>query len=295
MMNQSVEKTKIAIFGNRHQESHIDELNVFFRALSSMPIEFYIASRFYNYLLDKGISLPSNCFPAEKVENDVAGLMSIGGDGTFLRATQWLHGADIPLLGINTGTLGFLSNYSLADAPVLLEEFLSGKLIVEHRSVLMIESDKLPPHIFPYALNEVAILKDETSSMINIHTSIHGFYLADYSADGLVIATPTGSTAYNLSAGGPIMQPTLDCRLITPIAPHSLTMRPLVVDSDSEIEAVTTSRAQNYRVSLDGRSFVMRCGTRIKVRPAPFKVSVAQRKDCNFASTLRQKLFWATR
>lgn len=285
--------TPIAIFGKLHQEAHFEELAEFFSLLSKSGFKAAIAPRFYNYLIDKGIPLPDNCYSSDTVPEDTQTLISIGGDGTFLKAAQWLHGREVPILGINTGTLGFLANYSLKDASVLLDGICKGKVKIEPRTVLKIEGDKLPKHIFPYALNEVAILKDETSSMITVHTLIDGFFLADYRADGLVISTPTGSTAYNLSVGGPIVQPTLNCRIISPVAPHSLTMRPLVVDATSPIEAVTTSRAFNYRLSLDGRSFVMRCGTSIIIRTAPFKTAVLHLPDYNFASTLRQKLFWA--
>lgn len=295
MSEMSQPVADIAIFGNRHQESHLRGLTDLFGLLAETDFSVAVNSRFYDYLVSKGIELPPNCRMVEEIPASVQALISIGGDGTILRAAQWIGSREIPILCINTGTLGFLSNYTLAEASELLEELRSGDLLVESRSVLKVSGDEIPSHISPYALNEVAILKDETSSMINVHTSLDGYFLADYRADGLLIATPTGSTAYNLSLGGPIVQPTVSCRVISPVAPHSLTMRPLVVDAVSLIEALTTSRAQTYRVSLDGRSFVMKCGSSIRITPAPFKVKLMHRRSYNFASALRKKLYWASR
>ena len=145
-----------------------------------------------------------------------------------------------------------------------------------------------------YALNEVAILKDETSSMIHIHTDLDGIFLADYSADGLIIATPTGSTGYNMSAGGPLLQPVMDAMVITPVAPHSLTQRPLVVSGGSRVTATTESRSSLYRVSVDGSSFTLPEGSTIEICRAPYCLNILTRPDGDFASTLRHKLTWAT-
>ena len=170
-----------------------------------------------------------------------------------------------------------------------------GTASLESRMLLRLECDHLPEDMWPYALNEVSVLKEDTSSMINVEASIDGFPLADYLVDGLVVSTPTGSTAYSMAAGGPIVEPTLQCVVLTPVAPHTLTLRPLVVGSESEILLKVTSRADAFRVSLDGRSIVMPCGTTLRVRRALFSTIVMRRPDDDFASILRNKLLWGRR
>lgn len=222
--------------------------------------------------------------------------ISLGGDGTFLRVARWIGPLEIPVLGINTGHLGFLASYTPAEIPDLVECLRSGHAKIERRTALRVDvgPDSEGPEL-PYALNEVAILKDDTSSMINVHVDLAGHYLADYMADGLLISTPTGSTGYNLSSGGPILLPTLDVMALTPIAPHTLTFRPLVVSGNSVVNALTTSRASHYRVSLDGVSFLMKEGTSVSIRKADFTPRVIRSPRDSFADTLRAKLLWGMR
>lgn len=285
----------VAVCGSRHQDQYLDPLRDFFATLADAGFHACVNRRFFNYLSDKGMRLPDGFLPADDPDPRSVAAISIGGDGTFLRTAQWVGKNEIPILGVNTGHLGFLAHYSPDDASRIADALKTDSFIVERRMLLKVESPLVPAHYWPYALNEVAILKEDTSSMINVHTEIGNHFLADYLADGLIIATPTGSTGYNLSVGGPIMQPTLDCRVISPIAPHSLTMRPLVVDADTVITATTTSRAHTYRVSLDGRSFVMTCGSAIQISRAPFSIPVLRLSSDLFADTLRQKLHWAVR
>lgn len=160
--------------------------------------------------------------------------------------------------------------------------------------LLEVSGEDIPADFWPYALNEVALLKEDSSSMIRIRTEIDSHFLTEYQADGLLISTPTGSTGYNLSVGGPIMQPTLGCCVLSPVAPHSLTMRPLAVSSDSSIRTRTVSRAGHFRLSLDGRSFILKSGSEICVTKADFELPVLRRKGADFASTLRHKLHWGT-
>ena len=285
----------LAICGSRHQDSCLPEISRFFGLLAEEGFSAHIHPRFYSYLTDKGVRRPAGFRSADMQPGGAVAALSLGGDGTFLRAAQWIGDSEIPILGINTGHLGFLAHCSLADASEVASLLASGNFSSSPRMLLKVEGDQVPGHIWPYALNEVAILKEDTSSMINVDTSIDGYFLADYLADGLIIATPTGSTGYNLSVGGPILQPELDCSVISPIAPHSLTMRPLVVGADTTIKATVTSRALTYRVSLDGRSFVMKCGSSITINRAPFCIHALSLPGDNFPSTLRQKLHWAVR
>lgn len=284
----------IAVSGSRHQDSWLSGISHLFSLLECAGFQIIVQKRFYDYLCSKHLGLPAGCREVDSPEGAEA-CISLGGDGTFLRTAQWVGSESVAILGINTGHLGFLAHYSLDDADEIVDSLRERRFIAERRLLLRVECDNMPPQIWPYALNEVAILKEDTSSMITVNTTIDGYFLADYLADGLLISTPTGSTGYNLSVGGPILQPDIDCRLISPIAPHSLTMRPLVVGADSTIEATTTSRAHTYRVSLDGRSFVMKCGSTIRISRAPFAIATLRLPEDNFASTLRQKLHWAVR
>ena len=225
--------------------------------------------------------------PGQPVKADLA--LSLGGDGTFLRTAQWVGDAGIPILGINAGHLGYL-------ADMTPEEFLQSDLSdtkVEERAMLHVTSEQnLPRGLWPYALNDVAILKTDTSSMITVDAHIDAMPLTSYRADGLILATPTGSTGYNLSVGGPIVQPNVPAIILSPVAPHSLTMRPLVVSSSSVIDLQVHSRSEVYLLSLDGRSVQLPVATRVRVVTAPFKIKVMQRADHHFAGTLRSKLLW---
>lgn len=284
---------RLAVYGNNFQGSHIGELRDFFARLPEYGFQLFIESYFLHYLREEGI------FTGEAEEvldfpSEAECLLSIGGDGTFLRAAQWVGSRGCPILGLNTGHLGFMASYSLEETEELMEEVRADRGIVEKRTLLRVECESLPAGFWPYALNEVAVLKGDTASMVTIHADIDHRWLADYMGDGLVIATPTGSTAYNLSVGGPIVHPTLGCVILSPIAPHSLTMRPLVVRGDSEISLSATSRVANARVSLDGRSFSLECGELLRVREADFKISVLRRPDANFPGLLRNKLGWGT-
>ena len=286
---------RIAIYGNRHQDNYLGELGDFFGLLRSRGFEVTVASCFASYLVEEGLDRywekESEDFP-EGVEC----VVSIGGDGTFLRAAQWVGKREIPILGINTGHLGFLASYSLDEMNELADVLANDLGSVEHRAVLELQCDAMPADFWPYALNEVAVLKGESASMVTVTAGIDGEFLSDYLADGLVVATPTGSTAYNLSAGGPILQPTLGCLVLSPLAPHSLTMRPLVVSGESRISLKATQRDHQARVSLDGRSFILGedCGE-LEIRRADFSVAVLRRPGASFQTLLRDKLLWGKR
>lgn len=286
---------RVLVCGHRHQDQYIPQIIELLGRLSAAGVFSWVERRFADYLAAAGVSFPAGCMIADAPVEDADAAISIGGDGTFLRAARWIGSLQIPILGVNTGHLGFLATYAISETPSLVDTLLSGDVDVESRTVLEITDPDMPEEIFPYALNDVAILKDDTSSMISVHLSLADIFLADYKADGLVVATPTGSTGYSLSAGGPIMQPTLDTLCISPIAPHTLTLRPMVVAGDSTLIALTRSRAGHYRVSLDGVSYVKDTGSSISIRKAPFKVNLMRRPSENFASTLRNKLLWGQR
>lgn len=282
------------ICGNCHQDNQVVRIGEFLRLLEESGPEHIVEGRFARYLSARGVEVPQDRV-SDVLPEDADIAISMGGDGTFLRTARMIGSREVPVLGINTGHLGFLANYTLDEADTLIGMLLSGSGSIERRMMLEVESESIPPDIQPYALNEVAILKDDTSSMISARIMIDGIFLAEYLADGLTVSTPTGSTGYNLSAGGPIIQPTLECLCISPIAPHTLTLRPIVVGGDSEITATAVSRASHYRVSLDGCSFVLPCGESFRMRKAGFSTLVVRRPDDNFPATLRKKLLWGQR
>ncbi len=224
------------------------------------------------------------------VEADMA--ISLGGDGTFLKAATQVGNRQIPILGINTGRLGFLADVLPEEMEQVVDEIMKGHYRVEERSVLQVVSPTGTIHLTPFGLNEIAVLKHDSSSMISIHTSINGELLTTYQADGLVVATPTGSTAYSLSVGGPIIVPHSRTFAVTPVAPHSLNVRPLVIDDDAEIALRIESRSHNYLVSVDGRSESLSEETQLIIRKAPFCVRVVKRFDHHFFNTLRNKMMW---
>lgn len=287
---------RIAIYGNRHQEGHLEELQRFLDLLNTRGFSVWLIERFAVYLRGEGILLASDVQVVTDFPEECQCVVSIGGDGTFLKAAQWVGHREIPILGINTGHLGYLASYALDEMEELVQVIESDMGQEERRALLEVRSDALPADFWPYALNEVAIQKAETASMVTVHAEIDGQFLADYVSDGLVVATPTGSTAYNLSVGGPIIQPTLGCLVLSPIAPHSLTMCPLVVSGSSELRLRTSSRSEHSRVSLDGRSFLIRCGEdELRLTRAPFSIIVLRRPNANFPGLLRNKLMWGKR
>ena len=251
-----------------------------------------VSREFYEFLT-KGQCLSvqaDRLFEGDDFDADLA--VSIGGDGTFLKAASRVGRKGIPILGINTGRLGFLADISPEEMEATLDEIYAGRIQVEERSVLHLLCDDKNLQESPYALNEIAVLKHDSSSMIAIHTSINGAYLNTYQADGLVIATPTGSTAYSLSVGGPIMVPHSDTIAITAVAPHSLNVRPIVVPDDWEIALDVESRSHSFLVAIDGRSESCKETTHLTIRKADYAVKVVKRCNHKFFETLRSKLMW---
>ena len=285
----------IAIYGSRRQEQYLQQIGELLSRLDSDGFTIAIHKHLFSYLKEHLNSLPTSCIETHDVPANAKAVLSIGGDGTFLRTAGWVGDRQIPILGINTGHLGFLSMCDIENPQTIVDDITENRLIVESRSVLKIEAPYIPDGFWPYALNEVAILKQDTASMITVETMVDNSYLTDYQADGLLISTPTGSTGYNMSVGGPILRPTLDNWILSPIAPHSLTMRPLVIDSTAVIKACTKSIAKTYRISLDGRSLSLPCNYIISIHKADFPILVMRRADDNFAKTLRNKLLWGTR
>lgn len=282
---------KLAIYGSRRQEAYADQLGNFFTLLSSKGIEVVMHRKLYETLLH---IMPARLAAVREVVDtpsfkaDIA--ISIGGDGTFLRTAMWVADKEIPILGINTGHLGYLSSATIDELPDVVNELLNHQFTTSDRSLLQVVNPEIPT--WPFALNEVVACKVETASIISAVTSIDGNALADYKADGLIICTPTGSTAYNLSVGGPIMEPTAPVWALTPIAAHSLSMRPLVVRDSAVIDITVEGRAREFRLTLDGRAVSLPIGQQIKLRKAPFAIKIVVRPGHCFPMALREKLHW---
>lgn len=223
-------------------------------------------------------------------------VVSLGGDGTFLRAARWSGQHQIPIVGVNLGHLGYLPAFNPTELDTLIERLESGDFDIEWRTMLQIDvpADMLPANFDTglYALNEIAIMKQDTASMISIPVHMNGLQLGVYRADGLIVSTPTGSTGYNLSVGGPVLQPTVPAFVLSPIADHSLTMRPMVISSAATLQLTATGRANAFRVSIDGNSFTLPAGCPLTIARSPFSCGVIVRKGTLFSSTLRSKLLW---
>ena len=282
----------IAIYGSRRQTPHAPQLQTLLHALAVGGAGIAMHPKLYEHLCGElGMSLPGVTVAdpyRSPAEADLA--LSIGGDGTFLRTAAWVAETGTPILGINTGNLGYLSALGIDEAVAHTDFILEGDYIVEPRTLLHVQADGLRG--WPYALNEAVVAKEDSASMITASATVGGRALTDYRADGLIVSTPTGSTAYNLSAGGPIVQPSAPCWVITPICAHSLGMRPLVISDDMEISLKVTGRCKAFRLSLDGRSVALPQGTTVTMRRAGFRTNIVQLRCNEFPAVLRSKLMF---
>lgn len=286
---------RVAIFGTSVNRDFMPILKQFFDFLKENRVEIFIYNRFYNHL-KKSIGFKpdvSGFFHShEDFNQSVNYVFSIGGDGTFLQSFLNTRSFQVPLIGVNSGRLGFLSDISQEIVIDALTDIFEGRYTIAERSLLKVELHGAPDFEFSYALNEMTVLKTDGSSMINIHSKINGEFLNSVWADGMIIATPTGSTAYSLSVGGPILTPDSENFVITPIAPHNLTVRPVVVPDTSVIELAVGGRGKQYLTSLDSRSVNVDLKTTITVKKADFKLKTLHLSDQSFYQTLRNKLMW---
>lgn len=282
----------IAIYGSRRQSKYADTLQSLLRKLVLEGASIVMHPKLYEHLsVDLDLNLCGvQCGDATRIPADTSLVLSIGGDGTFLRSAAWTGSTQTPILGINTGNLGYLSALSMEQALDVTTDMVNGDFAVEPRTLLQVLSPEVRG--WPYALNEVVVAKDESASMISVKASLSGKYLAEYKADGLIVSTPTGSTAYNLSAGGPIVEPNAPVWILSPIAAHSLGMRPLVVSDQNQISLVVEGRSRHFRLSLDGRSTIVNIGTEVKLRKAVFNTVIVQSRGNEFPAPLASKLFF---
>jgi NAD+ kinase len=281
---------KIAIYGSRRQAPHAESVKTLIRCLALSNVQIAMCPKLYNHLTaDLGISLPG-VIVADEFPRDADLVLSIGGDGTFLRTAAWVGNAQVPIAGVNTGNLGYLSAVTIDQVNGFVENILSANYAVEQRTLIEVSTPGVRG--WRYALNEVVMAKDDSASIISAHAFLNNKELALYKADGLIVATPTGSTAYNLSVGGPIIQPTAPVWVVSPIAAHSLGMRPLVISDSSHLSINVTGRGHSFRLTLDGRSTTVPFDTVVNLQKAPFCTRIVQLNDSQFQDVLRNKLLF---
>lgn len=283
----------IAIYGNVYQtKKHLYTANIL-RTLQALGARISIEQRFAAFVQSNLSADLSGCHTFSTAcapEADVA--ISVGGDGTFLGTAAQVGPTGTPILGINTGRLGFLADVSPDVIDSSLKALFKGDYIVEERTALQVSAEGPVALAWTFALNEVAVLKHDNSSLIEIDTHVDGNYLNSYLADGLIVSTPTGSTGYSLSTGGPIVTPNLPALCISAVAPHSLSVRPVVVRDDVSVTMRVSSRSHNFMLSADGHSQSLPESTVITVRRAPFNVRVLKITHKHFFDTLRDKMLW---
>ncbi|RKS00744.1 MULTISPECIES: NAD kinase [unclassified Flavobacterium] len=286
---------KVAIFGQYYQNDTRPIIKDIFVFFNRNNVELVIEEKFLKILYEeKIVERPYKTFSSHSdLDNSFDILISIGGDGTILRAATFVRDSGIPILGVNAGRLGFLAKVQKENIGAFLQIVLEKKYTISERSLLTIECSPNNSEIdINFAMNEVAVSRKDTTSMITIETFLNGEHLNSYWADGLIIATPTGSTGYSLSCGGPILTPEVKGLVITPIAPHNLNARPLVIPDNTEITLKVSGREEQYLVSLDSRITSVDNHSIIKIKKTPFNINMVEIPEETFFKTLRTKLLW---
>ena len=287
------QKNRFAIFGNVYQRKKSQAIFKLIAILQRYDAEIYVDRPFYEFITE-GQHMDvkvDGIFDGDDFDVDYA--ISMGGDGTLLKTAARVHSKDTPIIGINIGRLGFLADVAPSEIEMAISDIYAGNYRVDEHSVIKIETsgeEKLESG--PFALNDIAILKRDNASMISIRTSINGEYVTTYQADGLIVTTPTGSTAYNLSNGGPIIAPGTGTLCLTAVAPHSLNIRPIVVPDSSVISLKVESRSHSVLVAVDGKSTSLHDGTEVRISKAKHTVRIIRFSDRKYYSTLREKMMW---
>ena len=304
-------KLRFALFGNEYQTKKSASAALLLGCLQQHEAEVFVERTFYDFLRQMHggepvvAALCDSMYVFDVLDFPVDYAISMGGDGTLLKTASHVGATGIPIIGVNTGRLGFLADFLPNEIEQALDELYAGNCRVEEHAAIKlslgdeqefkVQSSKFKVQGsigYPYALNDIAVLKRDNASMITIHARINGDELVTYQADGLVVSTPTGSTAYNLSNGGPIMAPLTGILCLTPVAPHSLNIRPIVIGDESEIELSVESRTHSFLVAVDGRSESFDEGTRLVISKAPYAVRIVKRASQHYFATLREKMMW---
>ena len=312
-------KLRFAIFGNEYQRRKSASAQQLLECLSRRQAVVYIEEGFCRFLSESQHVKADIAGTFRDLDFDIDYVISMGGDGTLLKAASKVGARSVPIIGINMGRLGYLADVPATDIEEAIERLYSGDYVTENHSVIEATAMRGSLSGCPRALNDIAVLKQDNASMITIHaridgeelityqaavlkrdnaamisvrTSVNGDFLVTYQADGLIISTPTGSTAYSLSNGGPIIMPATDVLCLTPVAPHSLSVRPIVVPAKAEITLTVESRSHNYLVAIDGRSEKLPERTTLRIRRAPYEVKIVKRHGGGYITTLRGKMMW---
>lgn len=283
----------IAIHGKEFNRQSAPIVVKLFETLRDNNVDLSVSTKFAQYL--KSSAFKSFTFkfytPGDQL-NNISIFFSIGGDGTLLETVTHIADREIPVLGINAGRLGFLATISEDEIESAVEQVLQGIYSIDRRAVLALKTDAPIFNQLNFALNDFTVVKKDTSSMITIHTYVDGEFLNSYWADGIIVATPTGSTGYSLSCGGPLIVPRSGNFVITPVSPHNLTVRPIVVPDGSEISFRIEGRSKRFLVSLDSRIASVDSNVHLMIKKAPFGVNLIQLEGKTYFKTLRQKLNW---
>lgn len=283
---------KFAIFGNEYQAKKSTSIEKILDYLAQKGAEIYVENAYYEFLTRSQHIDVKAAGVFEDYNFDVDYVISMGGDGTFLKAASRVGAKGTPIIGVNMGRLGFLADVLPGEVEAALDSLYAGECQIEEHVVIQVEAEGGVLAGNPFALNDIAVLKRDDASMISIRTQVDGEFLVNYQADGLIVTTSTGSTAYNLSNGGPIIIPQSSSLCLTPVAPHSLNIRPVVINDTEEITLDVESRSHNYLVAIDGRSERMTEGTRLVIRKAAHTIKIVKQRNQRYFSTLREKLMW---
>ena len=285
-------KLRFALFGNEYQTDGLPVIRKTLVALQSHSAEIMADESFLDFMgrehLTEGIDVQG--FSGDDFAADFA--VSLGGDGTLLRTASRVAAKGIPVIGVNLGRLGFLADVQAQEIEEALAAICVGRYNLAEHSMIQAEAEDGELVGYPIALNDIAVLKRDSASMISIRTEVNGEYLVTYQADGLIVSTPTGSTAYSLSNGGPIIVPQTGTLCLTAVAPHSLNIRPVVLPDDAVVRLSVSARSHNFLVAIDGRSEKLAQGTSLTIRKAPYVLKMVKPVDLKFFSTLRAKMMW---
>ena len=286
---------KVAIYGQNILEQDRIYVLELLAELKSVGAEAYIEKAFHDMLHNLGVTSIYKEFTQDSgLDNTFDLFVSFGGDGTMLRAVTYIKDTGIPIVGVNTGRLGFLSTFKKQDVRKVVTEFMAEAYSIEARSLVEVNiNDGLEEfNGLNFALNEITVSRKDTTSMITVETYLNDEYLTSYWADGLIVSTPTGSTGYSLSCGGPVVAPSTKSLVLTPIAPHNLNARPFVISDDTEIRLRVSGREENHLISLDSRIASIPNGQEIRIRKSDFTINMIEYKSESFLKTLRNKLLW---
>jgi|TARA_B110000014_G_C20101684_1_gene578420 NAD+ kinase len=286
---------KVAIYGRFESNFPKEYVSIILEKLSSLNVSIHIELSTLKFIKQIS-SVDYNSFKSYKdLDSSFAFFISIGGDGTILRSISYVRNSGIPIVGVNTGRMGFLATIQKDKIKSSLDEIVAGDYCISKRSLLKLSSDAKIEGLdkdFNFALNEIAVSRKNTTSMIRVKTFLNNEYLTSYWADGLIVASPTGSTGYSLSCGGPVVAPESDSFVLTPIAPHNLNARPLVIPEETVIKLIVGGREDLHLVSLDSRIITVKNGTELIIQKAGFNINMIEPKGESFLNTLRNKLLW---